>query len=498
MTRRNPVVALYLCLFAMCAAIAPAAEKPNILFLFSDDHAYQAMSCYNGKLNQTPNLDRIAREGMRFDNCFVTNSLCGPSRAVVQTGKYGHINGFKDNGSRFDGAQQTFPKLLQQAGYQTAVIGKWHLVSLPQGFDYWEVLQGQGPYYNPAMQTAGGVVQHTGYTTEIITDLSLDWLKNGRDKSKPFMLMCQHKAPHRNWQPDPKHFDLYEDETIPEPETLFDDYANRASPAKNQEMEIARHMNAHDLKLVPQGGLNEAQRKAWNAAYGPRNEAFKQQNLQGKELVRWKYQRYMKDYLRCIAAVDDQVGRMLDYLDAAGLAENTVVVYASDQGFYLGEHGWFDKRWMYEESLRTPCVVRWPGVVKPGSECDAFVSNLDFAETFLDIAGVKVPDDMQGASLVPLLKGETPADWRKSFYYHYYEFAEHQVPKHYGVRTERYKLIHYYDVGEWELFDLQEDPHELRSVYGDEKYADAQREAKAELDRLRKLYRDETPAAKSP
>jgi arylsulfatase A-like enzyme len=311
------------------------------------------------------------------------------------------------------------------------------------------------------------------------------------------MLMSQQKAPHRNWQPAPKYFDLYEDETIAEPETLFDDYAHRASPAAKQEMEISRHLNANDLKLVPQGGMNQAQRQAWDAVYGPRNEAFKKQNLQGKDLVRWKYQRYIKDYLRCVAAIDDNVGRLLVYLDESGLAKNTVVIYASDQGFYLGEHGWFDKRWMYEESLRTSLIVRWPGVVKPGSVRSEFVSNLDFAETLLDIAGVKVPADMQGVSLVPLLKGEpAPADWRKSFYYHYYEFAEHQVPRHYGVRTERYKQIHYYDTDEWELFDLQQDPHEMRSVYGDGKYADVVRETKAELARLRAQYKDETGAKK--
>jgi arylsulfatase A-like enzyme len=490
---RTMIFPALLLLACIISHLADAAERPNILFIFSDDHAYQAMSCYGSKINETPNLDRIAREGMRFENCFVTNSLCGPSRAVVQTGKYGHLNGFIDNRSRFDGSQQTFPKLLQQAGYETAVIGKWHLVTNPQGFNHWEVLQGQGPYYNPAMLTAGGVVKHTGYTTEIITELSIDWLKNGRDKSKPFMLMCQHKAPHRNWQPGPKQLNLYEDETIAEPETLFDDYANRASPAREQEMEIARHMGPHDLKLAPQGDLNEAQRKAWNDAYGPRNEEFKKLNLQGKDLVRWKYQRYIKDYLRCVAAVDDSVGELLDYLDEAGLAKNTVVIYASDQGFYLGEHGWYDKRWMYEESLRTPFVVRWPGTIKPESVRSEFVSNLDFAETFLEIAGVKVPDDMQGASLVPLLRGEpAPADWRKSFYYHYYEYPDsHRVAAHYGVRTERYKLIHYYATDEWELFDLQEDPHEMKSVYSDPEYADVVRQTKEELNRLRAKYKDE-------
>ena len=479
------------------ATAADAAERPNILLIYCDDHAYQAISAYQQvsayrlNLNQTPNIDRLANAGMRFDNCFVTNSICGPCRAVIQTGKYSHKNGFYTNGNKFDGAQQTFPKLLQKAGYQTAVVGKWHLGEhmQPQGYDYSEVLIGQGPYYNPTMLRNGQRNRHTGYTTDIITDLALDWLKNGRDRTKPFMLMYQHKAPHRNWQPGPKQLDLYKDVTIPEPDTLFDDYATRAAPAKTQDMSIEKTMNAADLKLTPPAGLTPEQKAKWDAAYEEENRAFRAANLQGKDLVRWKYQRYMKDYLRSIASVDENVGRVLDYLDETGLAENTVVVYSSDQGFYLGEHGWFDKRWMYEESLRTPLLIRWPGVVKPGSVNKDIVSNLDFAETFLDIAGVEVPGDMQGRSLVPLLKGTTPADWRKSFYYHYYEYpGVHSVRRHCGVADGRMKLIHFYEpeVDQWEMYDLANDPKELNNVFGRPEYSADQVRLTEELARLRR------------
>ena len=484
--------ALLLSLALIGNGLSAKDNRPNILFIFSDDHGYQALSCYGSKVNQTPNLDRIAKEGMRFDRCFVTNSICGPSRAVILTGKYGHLNGFVRNGNTFNGQQQTVSKLLGNAGYQTAMLGKWHLRSNPTGFDYWQVLIGQGPYYNPAMKTAEGVVQHTGYTTDVITDLAMDWLKNKRDDDKPFLLMYQHKAPHRNWQPGPKYLTKYDDVTIPEPETLFDDYSNRASPARNQEMTIERHLSPNDLKLVKQRSLNKEQHAVWDKAYGPKNEAFAKANLQGKDLIRWKYQRYAKDYLRCIDSVDDNVGRVLDYLDETGLDENTIVIYSSDQGWYLGEHGWFDKRWMYEESFRTPLMVRWPGKVKPGSVSTDMVMNLDFPELFLDIAGVPIPDDMQGRSFKDILQGNTPSDWRKSLYYHYYEFpGAHAVAKHLGVRTERHKLIHYYDLDEWELFDLENDPNELRSVYADEKYATALTSLKKELKRLQKQYKDD-------
>ncbi len=482
-------------------AVAAEQKRHNILFIFSDDHAAQALSCYGSNRNETPNLDRIAKEGMLFENCFCTNSICGPSRAVIQTGKHSHLNGFYRNGNKFDGNQQTFPKLLQKVGYQTAVIGKWHLGThqVPQGFDYSEVLIGQGPYYNPPMRKSvdGGpatVEKHVGYTTDIIADLTLEWLKNGRDDSKPFMLMCQHKAPHRNWQPGPDHLTLYDDMEMPEPPTLFDDYEGMGLAARQQDMSIAKTMNANDLKFRAPGNLTPEQRKKWDAAYGPKNEAFEKANLTGKDLVRWKYQRYVKDYLRCIAGVDDNVGRVLDYLDETGLAENTVVIYTSDQGFYLGEHGWFDKRFIYEESFRMPLMVRWPGVTKPGSKNSDLVQNLDFAQTFLDVADAEIPGDMQGHSLVPLLQGKTPEDWRDSVYYHYYEFpGAHSVKRHYGLRTDRYTMTHFYfDVDEWELYDLEKDPLQQKSVYGDPAYAETVAELKTELARLQKLY--EVPA----
>ncbi|MCH8822748.1 MAG: sulfatase [Planctomycetes bacterium] len=464
-------------------------SRPNIVFIFADDHAYQAISAYGSVINKTPNIDRLASGGMLFENCFVTNSICGPSRAVILTGKYSHINGFYRNGLKFDGSQQTFPKLLQIAGYQTAIIGKWHLGSDPTGFDYWDILVGQGPYYNPPMINNGERVKRTGYTTNIITDLALDWLKSGRDESKPFMLMFQHKAPHRSWQPSPEHFNMYDDVTIPEPPSLFDDYATRGSAARTQDMTIANTLTNYDLKFQPPRNLTDEQLQRWHAAYDPKNEAFEKAQLTGRDLVRWKYQRYLKDYLRCVASLDDNIGRVLDYLDESGLASNTIVIYSSDQGFYLGEHGWFDKRWIYEPSLRTPLIVRWPGVTKPGSRNHAIVSNLDFAETFLDIASIDAPNAMQGKSLKPVLAGDTPADWRTSFYYHYYEFpAVHSVRRHYGVRDQRYKLIHFYNIDEWEFYDLEDDPMEMNNAFDNPKHAQTIGRLMQELQRLRKLY----------
>ena len=474
---------------------ATAKDRPNILFIMTDDHASHAMSCYGSKINKTPHLDRIASEGMRFTNSFCTNSICAPCRAVILTGKYSHLNGLIDNAVAFDGSQQTFPKLLQKAGYETAVVGKWHLKTDPTGFDYWNILPGQGDYYNPVMIEMGQRKKHTGYVTDILTDHALGWLK-GRGADKPFCLMYHHKAPHRNWQPSLKHLDLYEDTQIPEPPTLFDDYEGRGRAAKEQDMSIEKTLTKADLKLTAPGNLTPEQKARWDAAYEPRNKAFEEARLEGKELVRWKYQRYMKDYLRCIASVDENVGRVLDYLDQSGLAENTIVIYTSDQGFYLGDHGWFDKRFMYEESLRMPLVVRYPKEIRPDSVNRDIVLNLDFAETFLDYAGVPVPADMQGRSLRSLLQGRTPTDWRTSMYYHYYEFpGVHSVKRHYGVRTQRYKLIHFYnDIDEWELYDLQSDPDELKNLCPDARYADVIQELKAELKRLRTHYKDTTGA----
>ena len=479
---------------ALDAADAPAASKgaarPNILFIFSDDHGYQGISAYKDprKLIETPNLDRLAKEGMRLDRCLVTNSICGPSRATVLTGKYSHKNGFYNNSnSKFDGSQVTAPKLLQAAGYQTAMIGKWHLISEPTGFDFWQILPGQGEYYNPPMIRNGEKIKKEGYATDIITDTSLDWLKN-RDKTKPFLLMCQHKAPHRNWQPATRDLNFDHDRKYEEPPTLFDDYSGRGIAEHDQDMTIEKTMDKNDLKLIPPKNLTPEQLAEWNAYYEPRNEAFRKASLTGKEFVSWKYQRYMHDYLGCIKAVDDSVGRVLKYLDDEGLAENTIVIYSADQGFYLGEHGWFDKRWIFEESLRAPLLVRWPGVTKPGSTTRDIVSNLDFAETFLDAAGVEVPKEMQGRSIVPVLKGQTPADWRKAFYYQYYEYPQpHHVRPHYGVITDRYKLVQFYGTGEdyTELFDLEKDPREMKSVFGQPDYAATEKELQTELVRLR-------------
>ena len=468
-------------------------KRPNIIFIMTDDHASHALSCYGSKINQTPNLDRIAAEGMLFSNSFCTNSICAPCRAVILTGKYSHINGVIDNGKKFDGSQQTFPKLLQEVGYETAMLGKWHLKTDPTGFDYWNVLPGQGKYYNPDMKEMGQKRKYTGYTTDIITDHALKWLKE-RTGDKPFCLMYHHKAPHRAWEPGPKYLTMYDDVTMPEPENLFDDYSNRGRAAKEQDMSIEKTMTDRDLKLVPPKNLTAGQKKLWDAAYEPKNEAFRKANLKGKDLIRWKYQRYIKDYLRCIASVDDNVGRLLDYLDESGLAKNTVVVYTSDQGFYLGDHGWFDKRFMYEESLRMPLMVRYPKEVKAGSINDDIVLNLDFGVTFLDFAGVPKPSDMQGRSIRMILRGKTPNDWRTSMYYHYYEYpAVHSVKRHYGVRNKRYKLIHFYnDIDEWELYDLKNDPKEMKNVYNEPAYAGIVKKLRAELKRLRKKYKDTT------
>ena len=488
----NPLRLLsWLGLLCLTLTTAGAATKPpNIVFIFSDDHAYSAISAYGDsrKLIQTPNIDRLAREGMIFNRAMVPNSICGPSRACVLTGKYSHSNGFYDNNrGRFDGSQQTMPKLLHAAGYQTAVIGKWHLVSDPTGFDYWDILPGQGIYYNPPMNRMGEKVKREGYVTDIITDLSLDWLKK-RDKSKPFLLMTQHKAPHREWSPNLKNLGWNGNRKFAEPETLFDDYSGRGKAEHEQDMTLEKTFTPLDAKLRPPPGINEAQLKIWNAYYEPRNEEFLKANLQGKDLVHWRYQRYMHDYLGTVLSVDESVGRLLKYLDDEGLAENTIVVYSSDQGFYLGEHGWFDKRWIFEESLRTPLLIRWPGKTKPGSANKDIVSNIDFASTFLEAAGQPIPSDIQGRSLVPILAGKTPADWRKSFYYHYYENpGPHSVRRHYGVVTDRYKLVHFYETGAdyWEMFDLQTDPHEMQSVYGQPEYATKQKELHTELKRLR-------------
>jgi len=453
--------------------------QPNILFVMSDDHAAHAMTCYGSRINETPNLDRLADEGVLFTNCFCTNSICSPSRASILTGTYSHVNGVHTLHDGFDGRKQTFPKLLQRAGYATAVIGKWHLghggLHDPTGFDYWKVLPGQGDYHDPEMIEMGEKKIVPGYATDIITDLCLDWLEK-RPSEKPFCLLCHHKAPHRHWEPDDKHAHLYEDILIPEPVTFHDDYENRAAAAAAAKMRVGRDLYELDLKVPPPEGLSPSERKSWN------------------------YQRYIKDYLRCVASIDDNVGRLLDYLDAEGLAENTIVIYTSDQGFFLGDHGWYDKRFMYEESLRMPFVARYPREIPPGTRSDRIALNVDFAPTLLDMAGVPVPGDMQGRTFRSLLRGEAPADWRTSMYYRYFmhNSRDHAVFAHYGLRTERHKLIYYYEHDpmppEWELFDLQEDPDEMRSLYHDPAYRDVVSDLQEELRRLRQQFGDTTNA----
>jgi len=447
-------------------------ERPNIIFVMADDHSANAVSCYGSKINKTPNIDRLAQEGMKFSNCFCTNSICVPSRAVILTGKYSHINGVTGNWNVFDGSMQTLPKLMQKAGYQTAMIGKWHLGSVPTGFDHYSVLigglgEGQGTYIDPEFLENSKEIKVPGYVTDIITDKAIDWL-DGRDLSKPFFLMCHHKASHSEWIPDDKYADLYEDEQIAEPATFDDDYATRSLAAYEQKASVANDMSERDLKGRPPEGLSEHERK------------------------KWKYQRYIKDYLRCVASMDDNIGRVLNYLDEKGLSDNTIVVYTSDQGFFLGEHGWYDKRFMYEESLRMPLLIRYPKKVKGGSVNDDMVLNLDFAPTLLDCGGVGIPKDIQGRSFRANMLGRTPSNWRKSIYYHYYDFPSGQlIKRHYGIRTERYKLIHfYYDIDEWELYDLHKDPNELNNLYGQPGYAEITENLKNELNRLRKQYGD--------
>ncbi|HEX9794852.1 MAG TPA: sulfatase [Planctomycetota bacterium] len=451
----------------------PGDKRPNILFVFTDDHAVQAIGAYGSRFQgTTPNIDRLAAEGIRFDAAFVGNSICAPSRATILTGQHSHRNGVIDNVATFDGAQDTFPKHLQAAGYQTAMIGKWHLKSDPTGFDFWEVLLGQGPYYNPQLKSAAGVVRHQGYTTDVLAERAFHWLNEVRDPDKPFLLMWQHKAPHREWAPGPLDMDRWAEDQLAEPGSLFDDYAGRAAGAAEQEMTLARHFRPLDLMLVPPGGLSEPQLADWNASYGPRNAAYARMDLDARAELKWRYQRYVKNYLRAVYAVDRELGRVLDWLEANDLAGNTIVVYASDQGFYLGEHGWYDKRWMYEESMRFPLIVRWPGVVAAGSTNAELVQNLDLGPTFLQAAGLPTPPTMQGRSLVSLLRGSTPDDWRDAVYYHYYEYPDpHKVLPHFGVRTDRYKLIRYYTRDLWELFDLELDPQEMHSVHDDPAYA---------------------------
>ena len=513
-----------ICILLVCHKQSIADQKPNIVFIFSDDHAPHAIGAYNGWLksvNPTPRIDELAKQGMLFEKSFCTNSICGPSRAVIMTGKHSHKNGFMNNGNTFNWNQQTFPKILRKAGYTTALYGKSHLKGNPKGFDDWKVLPGQGDYYNPDLITPKGRVRIDGHCTDVVTDLAVEWLKAGRDKTKPFMLMVQHKAPHRNWMPALRHLPLYDDVKIPEPATLFDKWEDNAPPARHQELEIDRHMDINydlflDLTADYEGTpsqkrqdrsawrnmkkMTKDQLSSWRAFYEPRDKAFHEAKLSGKELVRWKFQRYAKNYLRCVRGVDDSVGKIQDTLKDLQLDDNTVVIYSSDQGFYIGDHGWYDKRWMYEESLMMPLIVKWPGVTKPDSRSDQMVQNLDYAQTFLEMAGAEIPANMQGRSLVPILKNGKADNWRKSIYYHYYEYPSvHMVPRHYGIRTERYKLMHFYQFGnEWEMYDLKEDPDELTNIYGRADKKSLQTDLEQQLKAIRKFYDDNSDVSEKP
>ena len=500
-----------------CAFKPKKQKRPNIVFIMSDDHAYQAISAYDTRLTQTPNIDRIAKEGMLFTNACVTNSICAPSRAVILTGKHSHINGKIDNYFPFDTTNITFPQILQANGYQTAMFGKLHFGNNPKGFDEFQILPDQGNYYNPDFITKKeGKKQIMGYVTDIITDLTLNWLKNERDDDKPFFLAYLHKAPHREWLPAERHFKEYLKKTFPEPTTLFDNYEGRGRASKEAEMNIMTHMNwAGDSKVFPEnmtklgikeshpydirfyngtvGRMNPEQRKAWDDAYGEMNEEFVKNypSMTEKDKMKWRYQRYMQDYLGCIASVDEGVGKVLDFLKENNLDENTIVVYTSDQGFYLGEHGWFDKRFIFDESFKTPLLVKWSSVIKAGSQNSKMVQNLDFAQTFLEAAGIKPPSDMQGESLIPIFNGKGQ-NFRDAAYYHYYEYPSvHMVKRHYGIVTEKYKLVHfYYDIDEWELYDRTNDKNEMKNVYNDPQYAKIKKQMHKKLAQLRVKYKD--------
>ncbi len=517
-----PILALFLLSSQAWSqtATSPDPSRPNIVFIMSDDHAYQAISAYSNRLIETPNIDRIAKMGMLFTNATVTNSICAPSRATILTGKHSHLNGKIDNDFPFDTTNVTFPQLFQEAGYQTAMFGKLHFGNNPKGFDQFKILPGQGSYYNPDFITKNeGNIRVEGYVTDIITDMTLDWLQEERNPTDPFLLFYLHKAPHREWLPAERHLEEFTQRSFPEPATLFDDYSGRGRAAKEAEMNLLKHMNwSGDSKIYPKvmkelgipgtsdwdtlafsrevGRMNSNQLANWTLSYDRVNATLKASfpSMDEKEKMQWRYQRYMQDYLGTIRAVDENVGRVLDYLEANKLMDNTIIVYTSDQGFYLGEHGWFDKRFVYDESFKTPLLVAWPGKIAPGSKSTEMVQNLDYAQTFLDAAGIPAPADMQGESLLPLLTGNTESWTRDAVYYHYYEYpAVHMVKRHYAIVTEEYKLVHYYyDTDEWELIDRIKDPQELRNVYQDPAYAPVVAALHRKLEELRKQYGDST------
>ena len=531
-----PAILFFFGVFILgCFNNAENEMPPNILFIMSDDHAYQAISAYDDRLIQTPNIDRIANEGMIFKNACVTNSICAPSRAVILTGKHSHLNGKIDNHAKFDDSQTTFPQLFQKAGYQTAMFGKLHFGNNPKGVDDFLILPGQGDYINPKFLGKDKDTIITGYVTDVITDLTLDWFKTKRDKKKPFLMMYLHKAPHRAWWPSPEKFAEFYEKEFPEPETLFDDYSGRGTAAKTAEMNILTHMQyMHDSKVRPStikemgkvepeivyvkgdgslmrpseqgfyrpfGRANKEQRKKYDVTLDKISEDFETNwpKMNNEEKMKWKFQRYMQDYLATISSVDDNVGRVLNYLEETGLDENTIVVYTSDQGFYLGEHGWFDKRFIYDESFKTPLMIKWPNVIKPGTSSEEMVQNLDFAQTFLEAAMIKAPDDMQGESLIPLLKGDSEKWNRDAVYYHYYEYPSvHMAKRHYGIVNKEFKLVRfYYDVDEWELYDRLKDPYEMNNVYDDPGYKQVVEKLTEELKEIRIKYKDSEELDKS-
>lgn len=483
--------------------------RPNIIYIMADDHALQAISAYGhpiSKLAPTPNIDRIAGNGALFINNFCANSICGPSRASVITGKFSHENGFRMNGNKFDGSQPTLPKYLQKSGYKTAMIGKWHLDGQPQGFDHWDILDDQGNYYNPDFITAKDTITTEGYATDLITDKSLAWLDQSIGKDAPFFLMMHHKAPHRNWMPALRHLNKYDDTKFPLPYNYFSQHDNPHA-AKEQLQTIYRDMyEGHDLKMTKKEGspelahnpwtkdfdrMTKEQRAIWDKAYQEKNDAMHRAKLSGKALAEWKFQRYVQEYMATIASVDESIGRVLDYLDKHNLTENTIVVYTSDQGFYMGENGWFDKRFMYDISMKMPLLIQYPKKIQKGIQIEDMTQNIDFAETFLDYAKVEIPKDMQGKSFRPLLeKPKGKEEFRDAVYYHYYDYpAFHMVKKHYGVRTKRYKLMHFYDdIDSWEMYDMKVDPDEQHNIISDPKYADVKKELLSRLKSLQTQY----------
>ena len=509
---------LLISLLLIAFSCLQAQNRPNIIYIMSDDHDADAISAYNTQFISTPNIDRIAREGMLFKNSFVGNSICSPARATLLTGQHSHKNELRDNRTRFDSSKMTMPKLLQQNGYQTAIVGKWHLHSYPTGFDYWKILPGQGLYYDPRMIDMNGdtsVVK--GYATRVITDAAINWIDN-RDKAKPFLLLYHHKAPHRNFVPELKWLKVFATKTFPEPATLLANMNEHGLAWKKQRMSILKDMTlCTDLKVDPavlsqlkdfridssdirgyiatMNRIQETDRIQMKEIYAERGKQLLKAWGNDSLVLKLKYQWYLQDYLACLASVDENVGRLLTYLDEKDLTKNTVVVYTGDQGMYLGENGWFDKRWMYDVSMQSPLLIRWPGKIKPKSTTKAIVQNIDYAPTFLDMAGVKVPDWMQGISLKPLLTGKQKSLSRQYIYYHYYEFPiDHYVIPHLGIRGKRYKLIYFYPADEWELYDLHKDPQEQKNLANDPAYQKIKDQLKKELLNLRNLYDDHEPA----